>query len=150
MTVALKRQNNNDTPFTDLFPPFPHPLMSKEQKHVLIAEDEAFLLGMMRGIISNHGVRVSTAQNGQEAIDIIDADLPDLLLLDLLMPGVDGFAVLEHRKKKKMKFPVVVCSNLSDKTSITRCEGFDVSEYVIKSDLDDDQIWAVVQKYVKT
>ena len=123
--------------------------MSDQRKHVIIAEDEAFLLDMMQSIISKHGVRVSTARNGQEAIDIIEKDPPDLLMLDLLMPQTDGFAVLLHRKKKGMTFPVVVCSNLSDKASIEKCAGFDVSEYVIKSDLDDDQIWTIVEKYLK-
>ena len=118
------------------------------QKHVLVAEDEAFLLGMIRSILSKHGVRVSTASNGQEAIDVIEKDPPDVLLLDLLMPLVDGFAVLEHRKKRKMTFPVIVCSNLSDKASIIKCDKFDVSEYIIKSDMDDDQIWSVVEKYL--
>jgi CheY-like chemotaxis protein len=123
--------------------------MSKQQKHVLVAEDDAFLLDMMTKVISQHGVRVSSAHNGQEAIDVMNKDLPDLLLLDLLMPQVDGFAVLQHRKVKKMKFPVVVCSNLSDTTSITKCHEFDVNEYLIKSDMDDDQIWSVVEKYIK-
>lgn len=122
--------------------------MPTPQKHILVAEDEVLLLGMMRSILSKHGVRVSTARNGQEAIDIIDKDPPDILLLDLLMPQVDGYAVLEHRKKKKLKFPVVVCSNLSDKANIIKCDGLNVNEYLIKSDMDDDQIWAIVEKYL--
>ncbi|NOS67444.1 MAG: response regulator [Candidatus Peribacteraceae bacterium] len=123
--------------------------MSDRQKHVLVAEDEAFLLEMIRKVLSKHGIRVSTATNGQEAIDIIDKDPPDLLLLDLLMPQVDGFAVLQHRKKEKMKFPVLVCTNLSDKKSIVKCSDFDVNEYLIKSDIDDDQIWSAVEKYLQ-
>ena len=122
--------------------------MSEAQKHILIAEDDAFLLGMMRSILAKHGARVSTARNGQEAIDSIDGDLPNLLFLDLLMPQVDGFAVLKHRKEKKMTFPVVVCSNLSDKANIEKCAGFDVNEYLIKSDMDDDQIWVIAEKYL--
>src|SRR3989338_5148600 len=122
--------------------------MSTQSKHILVAEDEAFILTMMQKVLTGHGVRVSTALNGQEAIDIIDKDLPDLLLLDLLMPQVDGFAVLEHRKKKNMTFPVFVCTNLSDKKTIIRCDEFDVSEYLIKSDMDDDQIWTAVEKYL--
>lgn len=123
--------------------------MIEKKKHVLVAEDEATLLGMMESILTQHGVRVSTAGNGQEAIDVIDRDPPDLLLLDLLMPHVDGFAVLRHRKEKEMKFPVIVCSNLSDKTSIVKCADFDVNEYVIKSDMDDEQIWTIAEKYLK-
>ena len=120
-----------------------------QQKHVLVAEDDAFLLEMIRKVLSKHGVRVSTACNGQEAIAVIDKDPPDLLLLDLIMPQVDGFAVLEHRKNKNMKFPVFVCTNLSDKKTIIRCEEFDVSEYLIKSDMDDEQIWTAVEKYLQ-
>ena len=123
--------------------------MSKQSKHILITEDEAFLLAMMQKVLTGHGARVSTALNGQEAIGIIDKDPPDLLLLDLLMPQVDGYAVLEHRKKKKMKFPVVVCSNLSDKTNILKCSEFDVNEYIIKSDMDDEQIWIIAEKYLR-
>lgn len=123
--------------------------MSTSQKHVLIAEDDAFLLEMMRKAVNGHDVRVSTAENGQKAIDVIAKDLPDLLLLDLLMPQVDGFAVLEYRKEHALKFPVVVCSNLSDKKSIVKCSDFDVAEYLIKSDMDDEQIWTIVEKYLK-
>lgn len=123
--------------------------MSKQSKHIIVAEDEAFLLDLMRKVLSKHGARVSTACNGQEAIDIIDKDPPDLLLLDLLMPHVDGYAVLQHRKEKNMKFPVVVCSNLSDKTNIIKCNEFDVNEYLIKSDMDDEQIWTVAEKYLR-
>lgn len=122
--------------------------MNDREKHVLVAEDEALLLEMIRKILSKHGVRVSTARDGQEAIDVMDKDLPDLLLLDLLMPHVDGFAVLRHRKKKNMKFPVFVCTNLSDKKNIIKCNEFGVSEYLIKSDMDDDQIWTAVEKYL--
>jgi len=122
--------------------------MNDREKHVLVAEDEALLLEMIRKILSKHGVRVSTARDGQEAIDVMDKDLPDLLLLDLLMPHVDGFAVLRHRKNKNMKFPVFVCTNLSDKKNIIKCNEFGVSEYLIKSDMDDDQIWTAVEKYL--
>lgn len=123
--------------------------MIKKQYAVLIAEDDTFLLEMMRQAIGKHNVLVRTATNGQEAIDAIGKELPDLLVLDLLMPQVDGFAVLQHRKDKKLKFPVIVCSNLSDKTSIVKCSDFNVNEYLIKSDMDDEQIWTVVEKYLK-
>jgi DNA-binding response OmpR family regulator len=123
--------------------------MIKKIRHILVAEDDAFLLGMIRRALSAHDVRVSTARDGQEAIDVILKDPPDLLLLDLLMPHVDGYAVLKFRKDKKLKFPVVVCSNLSDRKNIIKCDGLDVAEYVIKSDMDDDQIWIIAEKYLR-
>lgn len=126
----------------------PATTMTKQQKHILVAEDDAFLLGMIRRILVSHDVRVSSARNGQEAIDAIGKDPPDLLLLDLLMPHVDGFAVLKFRKEKYLTFPVVVCTNLSDKKNIIKCDGLNVNEYLIKSDMDDDQIWTVAEKYL--
>ena len=122
--------------------------MNEREKHVLVAEDEALLLEMIRKILVKHGIRVSTAIDGLQAIAILDKDPPDLLLLDLLMPHVDGFAVLQHRKDKKMKFPVFVCTNLSDKKTIIKCNEFGVNEYLIKSDMDDDHIWNAVEKYL--
>jgi CheY-like chemotaxis protein len=74
---------------------------------------------------------------------------PDLLLLDLLMPEVNGFAVLEYRKEKKLRFPVLVCSNISDKHSKDRCEEFGVSDFLIKSEMDDEQLWPVIMKHLK-
>jgi CheY-like chemotaxis protein len=122
--------------------------MKSIAKHILIAEDEVLLLCMMRTALTKHNIRISTAQNGQEAIDIIVEDAPDLLILDLLMPETDGFSVLQYRKKKKMTFPVVVSSNLSDKESIQKCHAYNVNEYLIKSDIDDDHIWTVAKKYL--
>ena len=123
--------------------------MSKQQqKHILVAEDDAFLADMMRRALTTHGVRVSVAHNGQQAIDSIDADPPDLLLLDLLMPYVDGYGVLMHRNEKKLAFPVIVCSNLSDAKDKSTCKTLGVSSYIVKSDIDDDHLWPVVQKYL--
>ncbi|PIP65149.1 hypothetical protein COW95_03445 [Candidatus Peregrinibacteria bacterium CG22_combo_CG10-13_8_21_14_all_49_11] len=123
--------------------------MNKRQKHILVAEDDTFLVDMMRKVLSKHDVRVSSAFNGKEAINLLDTDPPDLLLLDLLMPHVDGYAVLQHRKDKKSRFPVVVCSNLSDKVNRDKCKEFGVKEYLIKSDMDDEQLWPILEKYLR-
>lgn len=122
--------------------------MNKKQQHILVAEDDTFLVGIMRNVLNKHNMRVSSARNGQEAIDIIEKDPPFLLLLDLLMPHVDGYAVLEYMKKKNAKFPVLICSNLSDKTNKEKCKKFDIKEYCIKSDMDDEQLWPIVRKYI--
>lgn len=123
--------------------------MTKHQKHVLVVEDDTFLVSIMRKALGKHNIRVSSARNGQEAIDDMEKDPPDLLLLDLLMPHVDGYAVLHHREKMKLKLPVLICSNLSDKTNKEKCEKFGVSGYLIKSDMDDEQLWPIVESYLK-
>jgi CheY-like chemotaxis protein len=123
--------------------------MKKSQRHVLIVEDNAFLAKAMRKVLSANGLRVSAVESAQEAIKIIDVDTPHLLLLDLLLPHIDGFAVLEHRKEKKQSFAVIICSNLSDKATKDKCKAFGISAFVVKSDMDDEELWPVVEKYLK-
>lgn len=116
--------------------------------HILIAEDDTFLTEIMQKSLGSHNVRVSVVQDGQAAIDVITATPPDMLLLDLLMPQVDGFAVLEHMKAMNHSFPVIVLSNLSDDVHKKKCAAFNVSEYFVKSDMNEDQLWPIVQKYL--
>ena len=123
--------------------------MSKKQRHVLIAEDNVFLGKMMKKVLGLRGIRVSSACDGKEAIRIIDADPPNLLLLDLLLPSIDGYGILQHRKEKKLTFPAIVCSNLSDKANRDKCKTFGVSAYIVKSDMDDEQLWPILEKYLQ-
>ena len=119
-----------------------------KKKHILIAEDDAFLVEMMQTVLLAHGSRVTVAKDGQEAIDAIDRDPPDLLLLDILMPRVDGFGVLQHLADQKLHLPVFVISNLSDKATKDKCKGFAITRYFVKSDIDDEQLWPIVEKYL--
>lgn len=121
----------------------------QEQKHILIAEDDTFLSNMMSVSLVSHGVRVSVAPTGREAIDILRSDPPDLLLLDLHMPHVDGYAVLQERQAREMPLPVIICSNSSDKKNRDRCTAFGVQEYIAKCDMDREQLWPVVEKYFR-
>lgn len=122
--------------------------MSKRRRHILVAEDDSFLIEIMIKTLRKHGVRVSGARNGQDAIDIIERDPPDLLLLDLLMPLVDGYAVLQHRKKQNMRFPVVVCTNLSDNMNESKCRTLGASGFFVKSDIDHEQLWTILKKHL--
>lgn len=123
--------------------------MKKLPKHVLVAEDDTFLLGMMQNVLKKNGLKVTCASNGKEAIKVLGKYTPDLLLLDLLMPHADGYAVLQFMEEKKMDFPVVVCSNLSDKASKEKCKKFGVKAFLVKSDLDDEQLWPVISKFIR-
>ncbi len=118
--------------------------MSMQDKHILIAEDDVFLADILSRSLRDHGVRVTVARDGREAIAAIEHEQPSLLLLDLLMPDIDGYGVLEHVRGKNLAFPVVVLSNLSDSRSGDRCRELGVQGYFVKSDLDEDRLWPVV------
>lgn len=118
-------------------------------KHVLIAEDDARLAEMMGKVLNKYNVRVTITYNGQEAVQALEKEVPDLLLLDVLMPVLDGHGVMKAMKEKNMDCPVIVLSNLSDKMTREKCEEMDVKNYFVKNDMDDDDLWPAIEKYLK-
>ncbi len=123
--------------------------MKKAHADVLIAEDNAFLAGMMAKIIKANDVGADVVHDGKNAVEFLKKQSPNLVLLDLLLPGSDGFEVLAYLKENKSRVPVVILSNLSDSATRKRCEAFGVKEYYVKSDIDEDQIWSVVKKWLR-
>ncbi len=123
--------------------------MDKSTKKVLVTEDDQFLANVITEALQRHGVDTTTALNGEEAIAAIEEEHPDLLLLDLLMPEVDGYAVLEHIKEKGYDIPSVILTNISGKTDWKRCEDLGCKGFIVKSTLDEDDIWLAVEKYLE-
>jgi CheY-like chemotaxis protein len=117
-------------------------------KNVLIAEDDHLLGTLLKETLEAHDAHVTIAKNGADALKIVAKDDVDLLLLDLLMPGTDGFAVLEKIHTDHKKLPVVIISNLSDNRSRERCKSLGCKAYLVKSDLDDEDVWPAVKKYL--
>lgn len=119
---------------------------------VLIAEDEKFIANLYKLNLENAGISVAIAGDGAEAVKMIQKSKPELLLLDLLMPKMDGFAVLEwlkDNKKKGYAVPVVIVTNLSQKLNQKRCEELGAADYVVKSDVGVDEILNIVKKHLK-
>lgn len=117
-------------------------------KRILIAEDDSFLIKMYKLELEGAGYEIEMAGNGQQAIDAIEKKKPDLLLLDLLMPDVDGFAVLAHVKQKGYAFPVIVLSNLSQEVDKEKCKALGARDFFVKSDMELDQLAEIIKKYV--
>ena len=117
-------------------------------KRILVAEDDAFLAETIQLELDSHGVEAVMARNGEIAIEMMETHKPDLLLLDLLMPKKDGYAVLTHIKDKEYRFPVVILSNLSDDIDRGKCLSLGAKDYFIKSDMDEDELWPKIEKYL--
>ncbi len=115
---------------------------------ILIAEDDTFFSETIQLVLREHQVKTLIAKNGEEAIQMIDKRQPDLLLLDLLMPKKDGFAVLQYIREKRYTFPVIILSNLSDEMDDELCEELGVKGYYVKSDMDEDQLWPRIKKHL--
>jgi CheY-like chemotaxis protein len=120
------------------------------QKHVLIAEDDKFLAEIVGKFLITQGLRVTITHNGEEAMQIMEKDTPDILLLDILLPVLDGHSVMKAMKEKNLDCPVIVMSNLSDKLVQKQCEDMDVKAYFVKSDLDEDALLPAIQKHLRS
>ncbi|MSR87374.1 response regulator [Candidatus Peribacteria bacterium] len=92
--------------------------------NILIAEDDAVLREVYTRKFSRMGYAVRTAENGQIAAEMIRKLAPDLLLCDILMPGRDGWWLLEEFPKQKRSFPVIMLTNLEDQATRKRSNAF--------------------------
>ena len=115
---------------------------------ILLVEDEPMLRELMHLELMGHGFEVTLARNGQEAIDVIGDCVPDLILLDLLMPKVDGYGVLSYLQEQGIATPVIILSNLSDTEEWEKCRQLGAQEFLVKNNFDSVELWGKVEKYL--
>ena len=101
-------------------------------KRVLAIDDDEAILGVMNNVLTMHDYQAVTASHWVEALDALDKDVPDLLLLDLQMPHVDGFFLLEWIREQEIEIPVIVVSAFLDDDSVARLESLGVDDFVWK------------------
>lgn len=104
------------------------------QQHILLVEDEPAVAKILRIKLEEAGFRVTVAVNGKEGLDRLMQGGVDLILLDLLMPVMNGFQVLEVLQKKQNSTPVIILTNLGQKDDIEQIQKFGPIDYLIKSD----------------
>lgn len=105
----------------------------KIPKKILIIEDEKSLARALELKLTFAGFKTKVVFNGEDGIEILNKESFDLILLDLIMPKMDGFMVLAILKAKKIKIPVLVLSNLSQDEDEKRAKEFGAKEFFIKS-----------------
>lgn len=109
---------------------------------ILIIEDDDFLRSLAVTKLEKEGFAMETATTGDTGLDQVMKLPPDLLILDLMLPNMSGFEVLEKIRSndttKKLK--VIVFSNLGEETDIKRCLDLGVSEYLVKANFTLDEL----------
>lgn len=108
--------------------------MAGTQKRVLIVEDERPLSHALELKLQHEGFATMVAQNGEECLKAINEQDFDVVLLDLVMPVIDGFQVLEQLQQKTKRPTVFVLSNLSQAEDEDRVRKLGAKKYFIKSD----------------
>ncbi len=118
---------------------------------IMLVEDDAILVEMYQAKFELEGHEIVVANNGQESLNLLEGYLPDIILLDILMPKLNGFHVLKEIKKqpKLRNIPVILLTNLGEaevdmNQELARALGVD--DYLIKSHHTPDE---VVEKVMK-
>lgn len=128
---------------------FPCVIIPDMAKKILIAEDDASLSKALKLKLASLGFEVEVATDGEDALMHLKKTQYDLLLLDLMMPQVDGFGVLEELKKLKHKPVVFVNSNLSQASDKDKAMKLGADDYLVKSDISLKEIVAKITKALK-
>ncbi|MBD3280817.1 response regulator [Candidatus Dojkabacteria bacterium] len=108
----------------------------KSTKKILVAEDDKPISEVLKIKLDAEGFDVTVAGDGKIATDYLTKEKYDLVLLDLIMPEMNGFDVLEWMKKEKTKTKVIVLTNLSQPSDVEKAKSLGASDYIIKSDID--------------
>lgn len=116
--------------------------MADHAKKVLVIEDEKAIRSMYDTSLKNNGYAAITAPDGEAGLAAAAAEQPDVILLDVMMPKLDGWAVLESLKgdPKTKDIPVVMLTNLGQDEDRTRGQQLGAVDYWVKADLTPMQI----------
>ncbi len=111
-----------------------NPNIDVDKLKVLIVDDVPLNILLVRKMLSQYTFQIQTASDGQAALDIISSDTPDLVLLDLMMPGIDGFEVIERVRafEKTKNLPIIILSALNTEADIARGMQLGANDFVNK------------------
>lgn len=120
------------------------------KKKVLILEDEKTLSKALAIKLEDEGFQTTVTENGEDAIKELDSRVFDFALLDLVVPRIDGFGVLEHIRKTNETMPVFVLSNLSQKEDMERAFDLGANRYFVKSNTSLTFVLEEIKKVLET
>ncbi len=103
------------------------------KRRILIVEDEKPLSHALELKLGSCGYETVVAATGAEGLKLAAEGKFELILLDLILPEMDGFTMLEQLRGKKVSTPVIVLSNLGQNEDRKRVEAFDIKQYCVKS-----------------
>ena len=120
-------------------------------KTILIIEDDKFLRELVIQKLIKEGYETSEAVDGEEGIKKIKEEKPDLILLDLILPGIDGFEVLSKMREDPAlaQIPVIILSNLGQKDDVEKGLKMGAIDYLIKAHFTPGEIIEKIKVVLK-
>ncbi len=122
-------------------------MVAHHKPRVLIAEDDPDTLVILRINLTAAGIEPMLASDGRTALERIESESPDALLLDVLLPGIDGWQVLEQLHAKGDPVPVIVCSGKDNILDLQRARDLGAVAYLVKP-FDIDRLIEVTSEVV--
>lgn len=114
----------------------------------MVVEDDPDLMEMISFKLDNEGFKVDRVVSGRQALDRIAVNVPDCVILDVMLPDIDGLTVLNeianHSETKNL--PVIVFSNIADQASIEQVEAIGKYDYLVKAQTDLSQLVDLIKK----
>lgn len=122
-----------------------------DPKKILIVEDERLLSEAVKRKLEKEEFEVTTAIDGQEGLVKAFGGHPDLILLDIILPVVDGLTLLDRLRKDSWgsKVPVIILTNLSDAETVSESRQKGVNDYLVKTDWSLNEVVAKVKEKLK-
>jgi DNA-binding response OmpR family regulator len=121
------------------------------EKIILVVEDDKFLRELMTQKLIKEGFKISEAVDGEEGLKKIKEEKPGLVLLDLILPGIDGFDVLAKMKEDPeiSQTPVIILSNLGQREDVERGLKLGATDYLIKAHFTPGEIIEKIKNIIK-
>ncbi|MBP9761133.1 MAG: response regulator [Candidatus Magasanikbacteria bacterium] len=125
--------------------------MADNPIHVLLVEDDAFLANIYKTKFEMEGFKVRVAENGELGLKEAKKKVPDIILLDILLPKMDGFTVLEHLKEddELKNTPVILLTNLGQKDDVEKGLALGAADYLIKAHFKPSETVEKVKKVLE-
>ena len=119
-------------------------------KSILIIEDDEFLANLLRKKLVSAGYEVFVSSNGQDGLKQIEAIMPKLLLLDIILPDVNGFHIMEklQMERKLKKIPVIIISNSGQPVDLYKAKRLGAKDWLIKTEFDPQEVQEKVRKQI--
>lgn len=119
------------------------------RNRVLVVDDEPAIRALVAKIVQRAGLQVETARDGGEAIEQIDTGVYSVLVIDLMMPVIDGYGVIEHVRKRGGRKPAIIVITAGDSSSIRQLDGSMVHS-VIRKPFDIDVLGDLIVAAAQT
>ena len=124
--------------------------MTEHKSSILIVEDDQTIATLYSVSLQNDGYAVAVAENGEQGLTLARAQRPGVILLDIIMPKMDGFSMLKELKSDEATkgIPVVLLTNLGQDEDKARGEELGASEYLVKTDYTPRQVSEKIKIYL--